>query len=283
MPRVKAVKIERTQSAPAIGNKPKTRSVARSASCDRHQLASSSPLHCVDKHIPRPLNCFLLYRKFKVKELEDAHYKAIQKQQKGGLNHAKRSRPQQSKMSQDIAAMWHAEDDETRERFVQLAEEEKENHKKQYPDYQYRPQPKKNKRRRRQYESPEHEFVPYMPMSAPCQRGYSEDNDLLSGIALSDEHSDEEDPSQSQNWPPIIPQETLNDVVHYKSEPSDEIDLYGPSSLRQVPLVQDAVVPSDPFFLFEPFYDASKDQSAQQYVTDPQPGDWDYIPNLYMA
>lgn len=199
----------------------------------------------------------MIYRKDKVKELEEAHQKTVQSLQKDGATLTKGLRPQQAKMSQDIAAMWHAEDEETKQYYMRLAEEEKENHRKLYPDYRYQPQPKKKKSRHP--ESPESGFVNYTPVSTGRRHAVPK----RGTPCIKTEPSYEDDASQSQCWPPTDPQDSLDHIVYYKSE-FFEPELSVPSQRPSSQFQDVTVVPSDPFSLFDSFYDASKNQRGQR-------------------
>ncbi|EJF59558.1 hypothetical protein DICSQDRAFT_181897 [Dichomitus squalens LYAD-421 SS1] len=77
--------------------------------------------------IPRPSNCFFQYRAAKLKELRD-EAAAL------GLK-----RPSQSELSKIIGRMWREAHPNEKDFYVDKAAQEKEAHKKAYPDYHYRP------------------------------------------------------------------------------------------------------------------------------------------------
>jgi hypothetical protein len=85
-------------------------------------------------HIPRPPNSWILYRTDTLRT----------------LSISPSSRRKQSSISQEISEMWKSAPPELRAEYQEKAERAKEEHKRKYPDYAYRPRSKKTKERERE-------------------------------------------------------------------------------------------------------------------------------------
>ncbi|KAG8671786.1 hypothetical protein FPOAC2_05146 [Fusarium poae] len=96
--------------------------------------------------IPRPPNAYILYRK-------ERHQ--IVKGKRPGITN--------NEISQVLGRCWNAETPDVRRYYKKKADEIKEEHKRLYPDYQYRPR-KSSERRRRQH--PPH-TVPHVSSAQP--------------------------------------------------------------------------------------------------------------------
>ncbi|OJT14300.1 Mating-type M-specific polypeptide Mc [Trametes pubescens] len=81
-----------------------------------------------EPHIPRPSNAFFLYRQHVNARLKAANPKF-----------------HQANASKTIAVQWHQESAEVQAEYKRLADEVKEEHKRKYPDYQFKPVQKKKK------------------------------------------------------------------------------------------------------------------------------------------
>ncbi|KAJ7292234.1 high mobility group box domain-containing protein, partial [Mycena rebaudengoi] len=76
--------------------------------------------------VPRPPNCWILYRSDKRKELGKMH---------------------ENEASKMISARWKSEVPHVRAKYEQLANEKKEEHTRMYPDYRFSPVKKEEKER----------------------------------------------------------------------------------------------------------------------------------------
>lgn len=87
---------------------------------DQAQTTTDSPQG--NDKIPRPPNAWILFRKEKSKQLHEAN-------------------PSMSvgQVSAEASRQWHALSDEDRAFYKQMAEEAKQQHKIQYPEYRYKP------------------------------------------------------------------------------------------------------------------------------------------------
>lgn len=82
---------------------------------------------------PRPLNSFILYRK-------DNHLKVLEKSGEKISN---------NEVSKILSQRWRDEPDHVKAKYKELAERAKEEHRKLYPDYRYRPRKVKPKRKKK--------------------------------------------------------------------------------------------------------------------------------------
>ncbi|KAI7870457.1 high mobility group box domain-containing protein [Spinellus fusiger] len=94
----------------------------------RHR--SGNPRKKKQKHIPRPMNCFLVYRFLKQKEL--VRYCP-------GINHCDISRV--------IAKWWHNTTQEDKKVYRHMTANEKKEHSRRYPNYKYTPRKKMHERK----------------------------------------------------------------------------------------------------------------------------------------
>ncbi|KAI0716730.1 hypothetical protein C8Q76DRAFT_794992 [Earliella scabrosa] len=78
--------------------------------------------------IPRPPNAFIIYR---------AERERLIRAQRQALDIA--DKPKASDLSKDLGAAWRAEPPEVKEKYRLLAEKAREEHKRDYPDYKYKP------------------------------------------------------------------------------------------------------------------------------------------------
>ncbi|KAJ8094023.1 hypothetical protein PM082_009912 [Marasmius tenuissimus] len=92
--------------------------------------------------IPRPANPFILFRR---DALENGWVKLTYSDPQTGKEKKKR----QSTLSKEIGALWTGMAQDVKKRYQDLAEQARSEHKRLYPDYQYRPQRKLNKEDKR--------------------------------------------------------------------------------------------------------------------------------------
>ncbi|KAK1236051.1 hypothetical protein PQX77_000707 [Marasmius sp. AFHP31] len=92
--------------------------------------------------IPRPANPFILFRR---DALENEWVKLTYSDPQTGEERKKR----QSTLSKEIGALWAGVAHDVKKRYQDLAEQTRSEHKRLYPDYQYRPQRKLNKKDKR--------------------------------------------------------------------------------------------------------------------------------------
>ncbi|KAI0072644.1 hypothetical protein K474DRAFT_1604724, partial [Panus rudis PR-1116 ss-1] len=79
--------------------------------------SDSPPTPSAPAHIRRPRNCFIIYLADKRKELQG----------------------NQKDVTQTVGAMWAKEEPEVRQHYARLADMERAEHKRKYPDYRYAP------------------------------------------------------------------------------------------------------------------------------------------------
>ncbi|KAK1230524.1 hypothetical protein PQX77_006396 [Marasmius sp. AFHP31] len=103
-----------------------------------HNVKSTNPTG----RIPRPANPFILFRR---DALENGWVKLTYSDPQTGKERKKR----QSTLSKEIGALWAEMAHDVKKRYQDLAEQTRSEHKRLYPDYQYRPQRKLNKEDKR--------------------------------------------------------------------------------------------------------------------------------------
>ena len=87
--------------------------------------------------IPRPANCFILFRSYKMKEMNCKDLGVTQK-----------------KLSQIIGELWEALSDQEKALWRAQARAASEEHKRKYPGYRYTPRPRRNKVQEEEEEGP---------------------------------------------------------------------------------------------------------------------------------
>ncbi|KAI8071679.1 high mobility group box domain-containing protein, partial [Gongronella butleri] len=93
-----------------------------------HSNADSSK----DKKVPRPMNCFIIFRREKQREILSKC---------PGLNHRV--------LSKIISRLWRALPEEMKKVYKLKARKQKEEHQQQYPGYKYAPAPRRSTARRK--------------------------------------------------------------------------------------------------------------------------------------
>lgn len=105
----------------------------------RVDLAIMPKVHKDKNHIPRPANAFILFRSDPASRAEVL----VQARGDGGETRQER----QADISKQLSEVWKKLPADVKAYWRQRAEEAKEEHKRQYPDYQYRPRPRKGSKK----------------------------------------------------------------------------------------------------------------------------------------
>lgn len=98
-----------------------------------------STRHTPIAHIPRPRNAFILFRQHWHKQIFKQEKEKMNTNSVLGNNAQSRPFRANSEASRDIGHRWRKLSDEERQHWIRLAEQEKEAHRKKYPDYRYVP------------------------------------------------------------------------------------------------------------------------------------------------
>lgn len=106
--------------------------------CQDSQLATHPQTQPQQQHIPRPRNAFILFRQHWHRQIFNQEKEKINADTKGAASKLGSFRAN-SQASRDIGQRWRSLSDSERQYWLDLAKQEKECHKRKYPDYTYVP------------------------------------------------------------------------------------------------------------------------------------------------